>query len=327
MSKRFCPKCGADITSGIFCQDCAEEKLDYKTPLIQVSEYSRTFHKGSWHAFKNLDEIIIKRVQEALGKKIPVVIEPYEFTAQPKEKTTINVKVTIDEDELILPVTISYRQCDYGQKEKTQYFEGILQLRRPSDEAGQFIEQEMKKIAKKGAFISKAVDVKNGVDLYFTDKNKMQLLAQKLHAKFGGRISSNPQLFSHNRLSSKHIYRVNVLVELPEFNINDVICFNSSTTKTKDIQYVLIKKLGKLIQGINILTGKPVAFETRFTKDISIIPKKETKIVATHPELQILHPETFQAEVVVNRKELKNSYSIDDEVSIVETKKGLSIVE
>ena len=61
-------------------------------------------------------------------------------------------------------------QCDFGQKQKTGYYEGILQIREPNEQVVAFLDKEMKELAPKGVFITKTVDQKNGFDLYFNEE-------------------------------------------------------------------------------------------------------------------------------------------------------------
>lgn len=330
MRKRFCPKCGETITQGTFCDNCIENKIDYETILIQVSEFNRVIEEGRWRIFEDLDDIIKKRINKALGERnLDVEIEPYEFIPQPKEKILIYVNVIKDGVDLRLPVKISYMQCDFGQKEKTGYFEGILQLRNPSDEVHEFIKNDLKKVAKKGVFISKTVPAKNGVDLYFTKKGHMRLLAHKLNNSFGGIIKINSQLFSHNHETSRDIYRVNIYVELPDFNRGDVISFIATGARNQDKnrQYALVTSLGKLMQARNLFTGKSMAFELKYTKDLEKETIQKTKIVAINSDLQVLNPETYQTESISNKNILNKEYSLEDEVNVVFSDKGVVIVE
>ncbi len=330
MRKRFCPKCGATITEGTFCQDCISKEIHYEPPLVQVSEFNRVFEQGRWKYFADLEEVIKRRVAQALGQKqLDMEIEPFEFTPAPKQKTVLHVHLVLDGVELRLPVKLSYMQCDFGQKEKTGYFEGILQLRNPTDEVRDFIERDLKSASKKGVFISKTAEMKKGVDLYFTNKNHMKLLAQRIHNAFGGVLKINSQLFSHNHETSKDIFRVNAYVELPLFKKNGVVSFIPGGARNQDTSrhYFRILSLGKLVQAYDLLFGKRVAFEERNVSELKIESIHSTKIILLEPQLQVLHPESFQAETVMNESVLKKDYSVDDEVSVVISEKGLLIVE
>lgn len=328
MRKRFCPKCGVSIKSGTLCPDCSYEEIKYEVPLVQVSEFNRTFHKGSWHHFKDLDTVLVKRVREIVGSDVDVDIEPYEFEPKPKSKTTVNAIVFIDNKAIKFPIKLSYMQCDYGQKEKTGYFEGILQIQNSHDKVYDFIDREMKKISHKGVFITKTVRTKLGVDLYMTNKTQMRILGQKLINKFGGELTLNAQLFSHNHETSKDIYRLNILVKIVPFRVNDIISFDriSSRGKTRKKEFLKVTRVGKLIQGIDLESGKLDAFEIRYAKDVKIIPSSKTIVITNKPEILVLDPETYQEVKPRNANILTKKYDIQDEVSVVKTELGVFII-
>jgi NMD protein affecting ribosome stability and mRNA decay len=327
--KRFCPKCGVTISQGTLCSNCVKEKLTYKTPLVQVSEFGRVIENARWRVFDCLDEVIIKRVKEALNRKdISVELESFEFIPRAKEKTTIYAKVSFEDQELRLPVRLSYCQCDFGQKEKTGYFEGILQLRHPHEAVLNFIAKQVDGVNHKGVFISKTVEQKNGVDLYFTKKTFMKLLADKLGSRFGAKVDLNPTLFSHNHQTSKDIYRLTILVEFPEFCPEDCVMFRPVHARSIGEPVVVkIINLGKLMTAKNLLTGKHISFELKYTKDLVRLDTFISQISNTQPYLSVIHPETFQEERIVNENILKNSYEIHQEVIIVNSPYGIILVE
>ena len=322
--RRFCPNCGKNIEEGTFCSECTPKKLKYEVPSIQVSEYNRTWHKNSWKNFNDLEELIISRVQESLKKKIPIIVDPFEFKYQRKFKIDVLCHANIDDVEVDLPVKLSYRQCDMGEKEKAQYFEGILQLRNTNETIFEFIQSELKKVARKGIFVMKEVPLTNGVDLYLTNKNYLKILANNLGSKFGADVSINAQLFSRNHLTSKDIYRVNAVVTFLNFNIGDVVKFNYSGSKrTKVVEhFMLVKKLGKLVQGYDLLNGKSVAFEAKYMKTAKKLEEVTTQVVSLDP-LQVLD-ENYQPVEVINS--IPKDLDIDDKVLIVKTKIGIFII-
>lgn len=331
MGQRFCPKCGATIKEGVFCQNCQEEELQqrFKSPLIQVSEYNRTYHKGSWHPFGDLEDLIIQRVREVTNKDADVKVKPFEFHARAKEKKEITVQVSFEGKSFPLSVILSYRQCDVGQKKKTGYYEGILQLRNLQEAVFDFIDKELERVKRRGVFITKTVQTKRGVDLYFTEKSQMHLIAQKLHRRFGGSLSANPQLFSRNKQTSKDIYRLNIVLEFPEFKPGDVVSFfahgtrNASTTA----KVAKIMRLGKLIHARDVLTGKAFAFEAKYTEELSRCDTHKTKVLSNLPKLSIMNPLTFQEEQVVNTQSLRRSYHPDEEVRVLCSDVGWCIIE
>lgn len=324
MVEAFCPKCGKEQDNTDLCSDCTNKQVavGYIAPLIQISEFERTFHKGVWRHFEDIEDLVVIRVQEALGEAVPIDVPPFEFIPQPKEKTKFTVIAHINDKEVPLEVKMSYMQCDFGQKQKTAYFEGVMQLREPNDRVIDFMNREMKQLAPKGVFITKTVDQKNGVDLYFTNKTHMRILGQKIGTKFGAAVSSHAQLFSHNHLRSKDVFRVNILVTCPKFMVGDIISFEYPR---KGHMTVLIKSIGKICQGVDVNTQKNVGFELKNCEDIVAYKALPTTVSSIHPEIGILDPETFQEEYPRNVQGKK--FEVGEKVMVIKTPKGLYIAD
>ena len=179
------------------------------------------------------------------------------------------------------------------KESNNQYFEGILQLRNPSQEIIDFIESKLKKHEKFS--ISKIVEQKEGLDLYVSDKRYMQRLAQELQKQFGGLIKTSPQLFSRNKQTSKDIFRVNTCIRFYDFSKNDVVRITN--------KYVRITNIRKKISGINIETNKRVSFG--ITDDIKVLKKYETTVCKIKPDIEVLHPETYQNIKIENKAKVK----------------------
>ncbi len=90
-----------------------------------------------------------------------------------------------------------------------QYFEGILQLRNPDEEAFRFIKNQFKNNEK--AWIAKVEKLKTGVDYYISSNRFLLSLGKKLKKSFKGELKISRRLHSKNRLTSRQVYRVTVL--------------------------------------------------------------------------------------------------------------------
>lgn len=325
--ERFCPRCGIEITQGTFCNECREQQLDYEPPLIQVSEYDRTYYHGSWHRFTDIEELIKTRIKEALGDKTANIdLEPFEFTPRKKEKITITAHAQSEGVKHELTAILAYRECDYGERRKTKYFEGVLQLRNVNENILPFLHKRLEQMEYKGVFVTKTVEHKNGIDLYMTDKNAIQQLARQIQQKYGGELKVSPQLFSHDHVRSKDIYRVNAFVKLPEYTLGDVISY-AKPRSPEHTRYLTINKMGKIIFGIDPATGKQESFEPGHVKNVTKLEKQPTTIMTTRPELTVMDPEDYQEDEVVNMKALYKSYEPGQEVTIVKTEQGVMIIE
>jgi nonsense-mediated mRNA decay protein 3 len=181
-----------------------------------------------------------------------------------------------------------------------QYFEGILQLRNIDDEVLEEIDKKLSKVTKKGISISKIKDVKNGLDLYFNNKKYIQKLGQELQKKFGGILKISPQLFSRDKQTSKDLYRVNVLLKLFDFKVGDILKINDS--------YIKITSLDKKINGIDLELNKKKSFD--YNDDYKIIKKYKTTVCKIKPDIEVLHPETYQSILIQNKAKVKNGEKV-----------------
>ena len=129
-----------------------------------------------------------------------------------------------------------------------QYFEGILQLRNPIQKAVDFIRAAVDK--RNDVFIAKEVKIKKGIDFYMSSQKFLQILGKKLQKRFGGEYKISRKLFGINKLTSKMIYRVNVLVRLSKFRIGQTIDYRGKKIK--------IVGLRDKIQGIDVKSGKKI---------------------------------------------------------------------
>jgi len=69
---------------------------------------------------------------------------------------------------------------------RPEYYEGILQLRNPSDKVLDYVERE---IARDGKVrIAKTTRLKNGYDLELSSQAFLRGLGRKLREKFGGEL-------------------------------------------------------------------------------------------------------------------------------------------
>ncbi len=194
------------------------------------------------------------------------------------------------------------------EKSKNKYFEGILQLRNITQEIIDLIEKKLNKT--KELKISKIVEQKNGLDLYMTDKRKMERLALDLQKEFGGILKKSPQLFSKNRQTSKNIYRLNICLKFCDFKKGDVIKTNN--------KYIKITNIGKKINGIDLIYNKRVSLDV---EDFKILKKYKTIVSKVKPRIEVIHPITFQSVPVENkvkvRVEQKVNIAVNDKVFIV----------
>jgi NMD protein affecting ribosome stability and mRNA decay len=128
----------------------------------------------------------------------------------------------------------------------SDYFEGILQLRNVTDEVVKFAVHEIE--SRKDSNISKLKKVKNGVDIYMAPQRFLRSLGIKLQGKFGGQLITSKRLHTRNRLTSRDVYRVNLLFRMASFKKGDVIEYKGDKIK--------IVAMNKQVLAKDFATGK-----------------------------------------------------------------------
>ncbi len=126
------------------------------------------------------------------------------------------------------------------------YYEGILQIRKPTKELIHFIEAMIDK-DKKTAVLKKQ-KVTNGYDYYITNQHYLQNLGKKINNHFFGDLKVSRRLHSQDRMTSRLLYRINVLFTLHHLKVGDNLNYKGKKLK--------ITQLGSKIQAFDTETGK-----------------------------------------------------------------------
>lgn len=127
-----------------------------------------------------------------------------------------------------------------------EYFEGILQVRNPNEEVLDFIAKEVEK--KGDVFVAKAKKTRNGIDLYISSQRFLRTLGNKLQERFFGHLEVSRRLHTRNRMTSRDVYRVNLLFKIPSFKKGDIVKYKGDQVK--------IIGMAKKVLAKDIETGK-----------------------------------------------------------------------
>jgi NMD protein affecting ribosome stability and mRNA decay len=317
---RFCPKCGKSIKDGEFCDECRESTiLDTKNlklkNLLICEECSRIFLKNTWKSSYNLKKDIENHIKEEIKKnqrfdsdvKITVFI-PGDFKEKldyAKKKVLLEVKLGLkkqnQKEDYLLNQRLIKEICDKCGKKNTEYFEGVFQLRNPSEKLLQFLDEEFYNAEKERIFVTKYQKLKNGYDYYITSKKFVVKLAHLLQEKFGGVVKVSEQHFSRDSQTSKDIFRVNAFFMQSPVSKGDIIIYEDKVAK--------VTALGKNIFAKELGTDNKIKLEHE--SEIKKLEPKETTVVKIYPNKEALDPETFQAmELVTKIKKLKEDMKI-----------------
>ena len=324
-----CIKCGKEQYLDSLCKECYSLEntavKGFKNFSIQICAFCKAYsYTKAWKPKKDIQLI----VKEALNQNTKFIIRPKTFEVNTKfpehkqnggvkiiGKAHINITSVINEtdhkEEFDVPVELKYSLCPKCCKQGTTYYEGIMQIRGKDDElieVADFLMKEVRKASSKGVYINKEAKVKGGYDFYLTSQKYLQQLSKKLYKKFGGEFNLSPQLFTRNKQTSKNVYRINALLRLPDFKKGDVLKIRNKLIKIENI-------IGPHVIGMDLQSlSKTKEDYSRNEYEIKATEKDIVKVQVskTHPNLEVLHPETYQSVKVENAIETEQ-----DEVEVV----------
>jgi len=264
-----------------------------------------------------IDELSVKskdvRISRIREKDLLEIIK----NKQKRAELSITAAKAGKKKKLPLVLKIQYKQCTTCSRAKSGYYEGILQLRnKRNPDFDKILEETMDQVKRdKHGFIAKSAEIKDGVDLYLSSKKLLQAIGKKLYLKYGGTMTMSQSLFSRDRQSSKNVYRVTVLVRLPDFKRGDIVFIKKRP--------VLVRSIKKdMILGIDITKHKRA---TGRMQDVhQVLPSEDftlAKVTKTRPQLEVLHPETFQSTPVENPIPIKK-----ENINVIEIKGKLYLV-
>ena len=92
------------------------------------------------------------------------------------------------------------------------YYEAILQLRNPNQEAINCILNAVKR--RKDVSIVRVEDVKDGHDFYISSQRFTKTLGKKLNQSFNGTLKESKKLYGMNRQTSRQVYRGTIFFKL-----------------------------------------------------------------------------------------------------------------
>jgi len=130
---------------------------------------------------------------------------------------------------------------------RSNYYQGILQLRDVNEEILDFVHNQLKK--RDNVAVTKTIKFPNGVDLYITSQKYIRVLGKKLKDSFGGELKISSKLHTRNK-QGKDLYRVNVFFKLARYNKGDIVSVRGDEVR--------LISLGKKIFARDLKTGRRV---------------------------------------------------------------------
>jgi nonsense-mediated mRNA decay protein 3 len=342
MNSITCPKCGRECDKFFdsVCKDCFFETFKlFELPLVLhvrvCSSCGAYFHKSKWEDIGNLEEAVLKAVENAIF--IHSEAEDVEIYLKPREVTPFIYIVRAEVDAVVrdepihaeaeTEVRILRTACDICSRESGGYFEAIIQIRA----AGRFPTEEERKrcsaiareamegMRKKGdrlAFISSVLEQKEGVDLYMGSMNASRQVCRLIISELGGNFSESPTLVGMK--DGKNLYRITFAVRLPEFRPGDVIRFRG--------RIIQIRSSGKKVNGISLEDGLRFISNPEELKGAEKIANLEDAVLTVLVSIEenailVLDPETY--ETVAIKKPMSFNAEAGSEIPVLKTAYGI----
>ncbi|MBU0586647.1 hypothetical protein KJ780_03975 [Candidatus Micrarchaeota archaeon] len=182
----ICPRCGASEDSkkflGPFCIDCTQFsiKIPDRIDLERCKRCGKMRIRGKWINISDakLNEHICGKfkgefdgVEFILDGNIAV------FTVKKAgDEIKIEKKINFEINEVICP------ECN---KQSGGYFEAIVQLRGKPERIKRYLKIFENEIEKQETFISKLVELKEGIDIYVGSTKAVIVIVKRLGLKYG----------------------------------------------------------------------------------------------------------------------------------------------
>lgn len=213
-----CIVCGRIREIKVFCKNCYLQKnplLESFRPvsLTKCTKCNRYLLNNLWTK-ESLEKILPKTLKNKLNLNRELKNPELDFKVN--ESLILNISGTIENvrvsEEYEMPIEIKERVCLQCSRQKTSYYEAILQIRKPSHVLLYTLQKELEK-NNRLPFLSKELNVPNGIDYYFSSKKIAIELAKTLKRRLGGKLKFSKRLFSRDRQSSRDLYRHTILYE------------------------------------------------------------------------------------------------------------------
>ncbi|MBI5398057.1 hypothetical protein HZB03_01215 [Candidatus Woesearchaeota archaeon] len=260
--ERFCPRCGKKGISqeSALCGACAAlaAGLEFKEIIVTICAYCGRFRlRHKWVESKTADDAVAAVASEKIKhegqQRTQISSSLPHKNINPGIDLDFDIDVSFGREGYRVPGRIRGTVCPYCSKQGTPYFEGVLQLRSPSNELISYVRNDIAKHQSRGIFITKEIPERDGIDFQISSNKYLRALGKRIRARFSGEFKESARLFTRDRQTSKDVYRLSVYFRLRPYAVGQVV--------KKGEREIQITSIGKRVCGIDIKNGKKVFLE------------------------------------------------------------------
>jgi nonsense-mediated mRNA decay protein 3 len=310
-----CIVCGRIGEEGTLCRECFLKQNpiigEFKELLlVKCAHCDRYRSQNKWIMYKSVKEawaaLVRKKVKPNQGYQITdIAVEPEDVGGASAPGLVVSTKVRVIihalaegyegvlSEDYFLPAKLEFSDCPHCKKSSGQYFEGKFQVRNPPDRVVDEIVDYINSLDGP-VQVTSVHEVRGGADIYVNSRS-LKTLAKKIQDRFGGEMKISPRLQTRDSQAGQDIYRVNVSLRFPDFGIGDVV-----ETDGKVLQ---VTGMGKAVFAREIDSDKRYSFGYDVHIE-RICAVRKTTVSKVHPHIEVLHPETYQSEVLQGAKDI-----------------------
>lgn len=339
--KAFCPRCGKTdkILSGGLCRSCFIENLSLISVPDEISlnictQCGSIQKRGRWYD-SNLTiedqavEVVLEHIEVTESvSDIHIISEIQNITGSTLEfivKVTGQVLGESVSQQYLVKVKVNKNVCNECSKFASGYYEAVIQLRafkrtpNPMEikKADEILRKKIERLSvdNRMAYIAQRAEIKEGVDYYIGSYKVARKLTEALRNTLGGLINESPRLMGHNKHTGKDLFRIWILLRLPNFLKGDFVKYNDLIAQISnfDGSKIYLEVL-ETHQRISVPWKAATKLEITARKDDV---KKALVSAKTPDHIQILHPETYQPlEIAITPQ--TSDIQIGEEINVVE---------
>jgi nonsense-mediated mRNA decay protein 3 len=290
---------------------------------------------GQWIC-EDIDRVVARAVKKALN--INVDETAINTVLEKKSRSNLRAQVEIREsnrtrrleERFETNVRISWIACDRCSRIAGGYYESKVQIRaqrRPLEDAElkralRIAESTIEHAQREDrlAFISKTVQLKEGLDIYVGTTRAAKQIVRAMMQQMGGGFNDSAQLVG--RRDGKDVYRVTFVVRLPEFPVGSIISCNR--------RFYEIYSASSTINAVDLETGQRTILKDKDLRRAKLIGARadaKTTILAAIDvdEVHVIDPETYVS-LAIKRPQYTLKKDEGKEVKVVKTSDGLLLL-
>ncbi|MCL5680060.1 MAG: 60S ribosomal export protein NMD3 [Candidatus Marsarchaeota archaeon] len=210
---RYCPTCNRSSDEarfiGEFCEFCVADKI--RATLPEVITIRRCRVCGSIRDSKGFTENTEESMTDAISQQfhMPNCKIRIKEMDEPRRRALLFFTCELNEGIVHFTYDVALKftkeMCPSCYRKSAGYYEAIVQIRGSQSNVAKFLESFTRFLAKGNAFISKTVEMGNGVDMYVSDK-KLVTGYFMLHKTLKPKVSYKLYGVKKGKKLYRHIY-------------------------------------------------------------------------------------------------------------------------